>query len=119
VTAQNLTRENFFESVLKVAPDFRSTYEEHIKDNDEVLVHLLMADLTRFVLTQCSECAGVPGSILPLLSLLEEGINSSDDYLSNAVAVSFVENLQGEPALPLLRPNLGSGLSEQLRKFGV
>jgi len=116
MTAPELSYTTFFASVLQAAPAFRSMYEESVKDNDGELPHVLMGDLTRFVLREVEASQGVPNSILPVLWLLEAGINSPDPKVVELVAASFVENLQGEPALRLLRASLGAGLSAQLKE---
>ena len=48
----------FFENICGVAPGFRAVMAEHLKDNDELLAHVLMADLLRYVGAR----VGVPGT---------------------------------------------------------
>jgi hypothetical protein len=45
-----LTYDNIFNNVLEKVPSFAPIYDEHIKDNDELLHHVLMGDLTRYAI---------------------------------------------------------------------
>ncbi|MFJ5956875.1 hypothetical protein ACIQC5_13065 [Paenarthrobacter sp. NPDC092416] len=75
-------------------PNLRPSYEEHLEDNDgELLPHLLIADICRWVV---AEQASNPLRVLQLLSWLEvhfAGLGHVMDDVDNVIAVSFIEHL--------------------------
>jgi hypothetical protein len=42
--------ETFVGRLLQVLPELKSTYEQHLADNDLLLPHVFMGDVTRFVI---------------------------------------------------------------------
>ena len=44
-----LKYEQFIEYVLAKVPQLRAVHSEHLKDNDELLPHVFMGDVTRFL----------------------------------------------------------------------
>jgi hypothetical protein len=79
------------ELLLGEIPEFRTTYDEHVQDNDEVLSHVLFGDLSRFTIAAYER--GQIGVIERLVRLMERLLRDGDDYTKNLVAVSFVENI--------------------------
>jgi hypothetical protein len=83
------------EELLDAVPEFRPPYEEHLRDNnDELLLHLLIADLARFVVA--AERAGEIEVVDRSLATLERLFVSGDEQTNELVAVSFVEHLGAE-----------------------
>jgi len=93
-----LTYENFFPTLLQRVSSFAPIYDEHIKDNDELLSHVLMGDLARFSIElyragyKKGEKAGRE-KLGEILKILDEGIQSPDSNLQELISVSFLENL--------------------------
>lgn len=116
-----LTYENFFKQLLSKVPSFLPIYEEHIKDNDELLHHVLMGGLTRFCIQLYRE--GDKGGdrekktiLRDVLKLLEQGLLSSDTKLQELISVSFLENLgQADEDYQSMRELLGPTLLNELR----
>ncbi|WP_144660101.1 hypothetical protein [Paenarthrobacter nicotinovorans] len=84
----------FMLTLIAEHPHLRPGYEEHLEDNDgELLPHLLMADICRWVL---AEQDSNPLRVLQLLSWLEvhfAGVGDVMDDVDNVIAVSFIEHL--------------------------
>lgn len=87
---------------------------DHLADNDGLLLHLLMSDLVR--MTVCTYAAGDVAVTDRLLEFINWCLREGDEYVANAVAVSFVEDFgahpRGSDALlkrwpPALRAELG------------
>ncbi len=91
-----LDREAFVAELLRVAPETRAAVAEHLDDNHgELLLHLLLGDLLR--LTVEAFHGGDQDLAERVVGVVARGLDEGDDYVANAVAVSFVE---GFGALP-------------------
>lgn len=101
---------SFIEYLLRLVPELKSNYDEHLADNDTLLPHVFMGDVTRFAITEADK----PRSqivLVRLLDCLEEGLKGGGDEVEELIVVSFVENLVGETSALkrlrlLMRPNL-------------
>ena len=82
------------EELIAAIPEFRGQYEEHLRDNDELLLHLLTADLARFVVA--AERAGDMERVDRSLAAVDRVFVSGDELTTELVAVSFVEHLGAE-----------------------
>lgn len=75
-------------------PHLRPSYEEHLEENyGELLPHLLIADICRWVV---AEQDSDPLRVLQLLSWLEvhfAGVGHVMDAVDNVIAFSFIEHL--------------------------
>ena len=81
----------FLELLVARVPDARAIIEEHLADNGELLLHVLMGDLTGLAWA-CQE-RGVSRAVEALLGVLDQALRNGDDRVENAVAVSFVETI--------------------------
>lgn len=64
--------------------------DEHLADNDGLLLHLLMADLRRLAVQSFE---GGQSEVLDrLLVVLDVALSEGTDDVQNAIAVSFVED---------------------------
>jgi len=58
--------EQLFKRIAMAAPGFKAVMDEHLQDNGELLVHVLMADLLRYIgahFTQSSKAAAPPPTV--------------------------------------------------------
>ena len=110
-----MTPESLFAKVESVAPGFGAVAKQHIEDNDELLPHVLMADLLRYVGARVSGSAG-DSEVRAVLDILEAGATSGNAETENVVAVSFCEGIETEPFFPKLRPWLGLALRRIIRQ---
>lgn len=79
----------------------------HLADNGEVLPHLLMADITRWLVAE--------GPQPDVLHAIEHHHMLGDAHVQDVIAASFLENLLGEDAA--VRWALGPGLAADLRRM--
>jgi hypothetical protein len=116
-----MTPIELFSAIEKVAPSFRSVAAEHIADNGELLPHLLMADLLRYIGSHFEPSNTNKGptkqELLAVLELLDTATVSATEETKNAIAVSFCEHIETEPFFSGLRPLLGLGLRRHIRAF--
>jgi hypothetical protein len=117
-----ITNENFFEVLLLRIPEFKSIYDEHVKDNRELLNHVLMGDFTRFVISAFRSTREPTVTVTEqttlfrrCLGFLEEAMTSEDPSVRNLVRVSFLENLhQAGGDFEAIRGFLGPKLKEPM-----
>ena len=89
------------------APGLDALHREHLEDYDELLPHVFLGDVTRWLTT------GAPGpAAASVLAVLERHWTAGDEAVRNAIAVSFLENL--EPGDAAVRAALGPGLQAEL-----
>lgn len=111
-----IRREDFLEELAVAVPESGDVVAEHLADNDGLLLllHLLMSDLLR--MTVSTYAAGEVAVTERLLAFIDWCLREGDEYVVNAVAVSFVEDFGAHPgesdALlerwpPALRAELG------------
>lgn len=85
-----MTSTDFLDALARDVPESQPLVEEHLKDNDELLLHLLTADLRRFAVQSFD--AGQSDVLQRLLALVDAARSEGADDLENAIAVSFVED---------------------------
>ena len=117
-----MTPERFFDSVIATAPGFRGVKEEHIRYNDELLVHVLMSDLLRYIGSHFTGVSTVPAQpasgneVRAVLQILDGAIMAGNADLENAIAVSFIEGIESEPFFSRIAPLLGPNLRAELER---
>jgi hypothetical protein len=125
----SLTPQEFFQSIEALSPSFALVAEDHRKDYDGILPHLLMADLLRFVgsgLGGPNSLAYIQGVVPPsrdeivkIMSALEDAYSkenpNGETALGNAIAISFVENCVPEPFFDELKRLFGPALQAELK----
>lgn len=79
-------------ALIERAHGLKTVYDEHIRDNDELLPHVFMADVTRYVLAQRA------GS-QEIVQALEDSYDKLDDAAINVVQASFIENIESKADL--------------------
>lgn len=110
--------EELGQDLVRSVPDFQNSYKEHLADYDEVLPHVLLADLMRHLVSiyrgSGSHDVGVR-LIEPALDWLEQGMASNDPRVPEAIVVSFLENLEkdedGRKIASVLGPRLKAALT--------
>ena len=78
-------------------PEFSEKVKEHLKYYDgTILQHVLFGDFTRFIIDQFEKSKNNPEAkdvFVRSVNFIEELLRANDDYLTNLVAASFLENL--------------------------
>jgi hypothetical protein len=112
-----------FTAIATAAPGFRTVMAEHLDDNGELLPHLLMSDLLRYIgrsfASNGNDGAASRGEVTAVLALLDTAAVSGSDETKNAIAVSFCEHIETEAFFPQLRGLLGLGLRRHMRSFNL
>ena len=91
---------HFLQALTQQVPGAQPIIDEHLAEYDEVLLHLLVADLQRWAVALFDD--GDSAQLSDLLALVDQGLRDGDEQVTNAVAVSFVEN--SEPWNGVTRP---------------
>ncbi|WP_256796451.1 hypothetical protein [Terrabacter sp. Ter38] len=90
-----ITHTDFVDQLKAEVPESSGLVAEHLVDNDELLLHLLMSDLLRLVASTFSE--GRTTVTDRLLAFVDRCLREGDDKVVNAVCVSFVEGFGAYP----------------------
>jgi hypothetical protein len=90
-----ITRDAFLDDLKAAVPESSELVAEHLADNEELLLHLLVADLLRLTVDTFSD--GRTGITDRLLTFVDRCLRDGDDAVVNAVAVSFVEDFGTYP----------------------
>lgn len=88
----------------------KTVYDEHIQDFDELLSHIFLADVTRYVLAAKPESREI-------VQTLENVFAGGDDAVENLIQVSFVENIETETEMEsILEGVSGSSLRDEWKR---
>ena len=90
-----LAHGDFVQDLLVSVPEVEPEVREHFEDNDELLLHLLMADLLRAAVRFFH--AGEFEVEQRLLKFIDLALLQGDAAVQNAVQVSFVEHVGARP----------------------
>lgn len=101
-----------FQHVAQAVPSFAPVLSEHMQDYGELLPHILMSDLLRFVGSRIEQNRQATVEVVTILDALEREVSGDDADTVNTIAVSFLENLEAEPFFSKLYALLGPGLRE-------
>jgi len=106
--------------LLKQVPELQSAYDEHLRNNDELLPHVFLGDVTRYVVRQVrSGETGLASPVERILGVLEQCMASGEEYVTELVAVSFIENLYGEDdVVKKLKGLIGPHLEKEIKIHG-
>lgn len=86
-----MTKERFVEALVRECPEASPIVDEHLRDFDgDVQLHLLIADVLRLAIAMFDAHQTEP--MHRCLGVVASGLTDGDEYVQNAVAVSFVED---------------------------
>jgi hypothetical protein len=86
-----ITVDEFVSLLTESCPEMAPIVAEHLDDHDEeVLLHLLVAPVRRFSMERFE--ADDADVLARCLNVVARGLTDGDEYVVNAVAVSFVED---------------------------
>lgn len=104
----------FVERLTSASPQLTAVREQHVEDHGELLPHVLMGDITRFVIARSGDESAE--WVTDLLQHMESGLVSGNRDIAELVSVSFVENLSGETAvIAALLPEMGDALRKEVK----
>jgi hypothetical protein len=105
--------DQFFRRLIDRVPEILAVADEHRRDYDEVLPHVLMADIRRFVISKLQDLATVDA----VVACLEEGLASGNQVLQEVIVVSFLENMDpAEPSYDVTANRMGPRLRAELAR---
>lgn len=122
MTSDALKYEQFAERLLREVPSLRAVFDAHLRRNDELLLHVFMGDVTRFLISNYREATNnavgsqiADQTVSSLLATLEGAMKSPDDRLQELISVSFLENLhQADSDYEGIKKLLGPALAKEL-----
>lgn len=111
-----VTTSEFVTALAARVPETNAAVNEHLVDHEgELLLHLAMGDLRRLAIDWFG--AKRTGALGRLLSVLEWALREGDEYVQNAVAVSFIEDLGWwEPDMRSFIESLPAGLTSEVER---
>lgn len=81
----------FLRMLGAACPETKAIVDAHLRDLDnELLLHVLIADVRRFAIERFE--ANDTSKLTCCLDVVATGLTDGDEYVENAVAVSFVED---------------------------
>lgn len=108
----------FVGALVHRVPVLRPLLQEHLNDYDALLPHVLMGDVTRWVINEF-ETDGQSEVLRAVLEFIESSFRDGRDHERELVAVSFLENLpRRDEEGSQLRRLLGPYLTKQLEAMG-
>ena len=110
-----MTEQDFLTALASEVPEAQPIVSEQLRDNDEVLLHVLTADLRRYAIDTFESGSS---DVLPrLLDLIERALLNGTEDVSNAMAVSFVEDTGWwDPAMQPFIASWPSGLQAEAQR---
>lgn len=104
----------FFDGLIARVPELATVRDSLVRALGEVVPHMLMADVGRFVVENARDVRLVDD----ILDYLEESMNSRDEYIVELIAVSFLENMDpSDPSYDSLSSRMGPQLSAELARL--
>ena len=115
IAAVTMTAEDFLSALTSEVPEAEPIAREHLEDNDELLLHLLTADLRRYAIDMFG--SERPDVLRRLLGVIDCALLLGNDSVSNAMAVSFVEDSGWwDPAMQPFIASWPPGLQAEARR---
>ena len=98
--------------------ELRQLLQEHLDEYDGLLPHLLLADVTRWLVARLSECGPEDPTLKRVLGFLERHFVSGGDHISELIAVSVLETmpLKGEQGAEI-RDLLGPAMRDHVDRY--
>jgi hypothetical protein len=87
----SISKTEFVDQLTETCPETLPIVAEHLVDHEnELLLHLLIADVRRFAIERHE--ADDTDVLERVLHVVAMGLTDGDEYVENAMAVSFVED---------------------------
>jgi hypothetical protein len=110
--------EAWIAKLVTQVPSLRRLHDEHVADNDELLPHVFMGDVTRFVESAVAAGPHRIQMVREILAVLEQAAASAEPSVLELVSVSFLENLdRSAEGYEQLRSMMGPALREELALY--
>lgn len=110
----------FTENFIRVVPELKNLYDEHLSDNEELLPHIFFYDVAVYVADLARREDRQDSSVMKrILDYLEQGMRTGHDSTKEVISLSFLENLaeyHGD-AVSRLSGRLGPSLMRELDQY--
>lgn len=103
--------DQFLILLLAAVPELAPVVREHIADNDGVLPHVLMGDVTRWAIDSAGD-----EPRRRFFAALEQGLALGSEDVAELLNVSFLEDLDVVAGEPALRALFGPRLAAEWRR---
>jgi len=116
--------DELFSAFVFAAPEIQALVDEHVANNHgELLGHVLIPDVERFVASRFTGQIVEPATVVPtesevrgMMAALDAAMRSGDKYTRSAIAVSFLEYPWLAKHYTKLRPFLGPALLGEIER---
>ena len=115
--------ESWMENLVAAAPGLKPLYDEHLADYDELLPHVFLGDVARFLTLgfAVEESTRLQrsqhGDATEALRILEEVVATKDPDMLELVSVSLLENIiWASPEGRSIRSAMGPRLCEEISR---
>lgn len=110
----------FVSNIANRIPALLPLLQEHLSDqSNEILPHVLMADITRWILSRVHDHGIKDEVVQKFVSALEEAFHGGSNQIDELIAASFLENLpHAGQAGAEIRTLLGPRLRKQMDIIG-
>ena len=99
--------ELFVDRLLGLVPELKTRFEQHVADNEVLLPHVFMGDVTRFVIDEAKN-PNMRETLERFLRAIENELHFENANTKELIQASFVENLMGEEiTVEKLKPLMG------------
>ena len=82
----------FINKTNRISNELKQVYEEHISDNNEVLIYLLISDYTRYIESIIYDLSKHK-IVNEFLQNIDNALKTGNIKLSNEIYISFIENM--------------------------
>lgn len=113
----------FVHALVKKNSVLKEVYDEHIKDNDELLPHVFMGDFTRKIVEldkniRNKKAGGAEIMIVKnIMDDLERWMTSGNNEVKELIIVSFIENLIDYENKEYIKIYFGKALLDEYEKI--
>ena len=114
------SQQQLVQQLLTEVPCLRALYEEHLRDYNELLPHVFMGSVVRFVVSEVE--GGTPplehAAVGQILGVIEAALASLSPEVSELASVSFAENLaEHRDVVRKLKADLGPRLRQEIETY--
>ncbi len=117
------TDKQFINDLVNKNNVLKGIYDEHIKENDELIPHVFMGDLTRKIVEldqniRNKKAGGREIMIIKnIMDNLELGLSSGNDEIRELITASFIENLIDYKNKEYIKIYFGKALLEEYERI--
>jgi len=100
-----ITYENVAKQLVQRVPEFSGVYQEHLKECDQTLPHVMFGDLVEFTIAAYRALdkpnprfRNAHATLMAIVDFIEDAAHSEDKKVIDLLLTSFMENLNLQDA---------------------